>query len=66
MTGFLRAVLSVLTKLSQVIQRDLIDIENVIVEATSMKLNQLKNKNGPELVKVYEKVMFGGHQQTFD
>ena len=46
MTSFLRDVFFVLTKLSQVIQRDLIDIEtvNVIVEATSMKLNQLKNR----------------------
>ena len=50
-TGFLRDVLSVVTKLSQVFQRNLIDIEtvNVMVESTVMKLNQLKNKNGPEL-----------------
>ena len=59
MTGFLCDVLPVVTKLSQIFERDLIDIEtvNVIVEATSMKLNQLKNENGPELVKVYKKFM---------
>ena len=46
------------TKLSQVFQRNLIDIEtvNVMVESTVMKLNQLKNKNGPELSKVYEEM----------
>ena len=56
MTGFLRDVWTVLTKLSQVFQRDLIDIETVIVKATSMKLNQLKNRNGPELVKSMRKL----------
>ena len=57
-TGFLRDVLSVVSKLSKVFQRDLIDIEtvNVMVDATIMKLNQLKNKNGPELSKVYEEM----------
>ena len=37
-------------------QRDLIDIEtvNVMVDATIMKLNQMKNKNGPELSKFYD------------
>ena len=54
----MRDVLSVVTKLSQVFQKDLIDVAtvNVMVEATSLKLNQLKNKNGPELVKVYEEL----------
>ena len=57
-TGLLRDVLSVVSKLSTVFQRDLIDIEtvNIMVDATVMKLNQLKNKNGPELSKVYEEM----------
>ena len=51
-------VLSVVSKLSTVFQRDLIDIEtvNIMVESTVMKLNQLKNKNGPELSKMYEEM----------
>ena len=58
LTGFLRDVLSVVSKLSKVFQRDLINIEreNVMVYETIMKLNQLKNKNGPELSKVYEEM----------
>ena len=53
---FDRSALSVESKLSKVFQRDLIDIEtvNIMVDATIMKLNQMKNKTCPELSKVYD------------
>ena len=46
-TGFLRDVLSVVSKWSTASKRELIDTEivSVMVESTVMKLNQLKNKN---------------------
>ena len=56
--GLLRDVRSVVLKVSTVFQRDLIDIEtvNIMVDATVMKFNQLKNKNGPLLSKVYKEM----------
>ena len=52
--GLLRDVLPAVLKVSTVFQTDLIDIEtvNIMVDATAMKINQLKYKNSPLMSKV--------------
>ena len=57
-SGFFKDVLGVVGKLSQVFQRDNVDIEtvNIMVESTRMKITQFKTKNGIELAKVYDEL----------
>ncbi|XP_053372932.1 zinc finger protein 862-like [Mercenaria mercenaria] len=60
-TGFLKDVLTVISRLSTLLQGDSVDIEvvNTQVELTQAKLSKMKRVNGPELDKTYKNIENG-------
>ena len=58
LTAFSLDVLRVVNKLSQIFQKNDIDIStvNIMIDSTLEKLENFKKNNGKELVKVYDKI----------
>ena len=65
-TAFLKDVLSVVTKLSKIFQKDEIDVSvvNSLLVSTSERLTQFQTVNGKELEKVYADISNGTYKQV--